>query len=68
MSLIHGLVARGTTVLAEHANGAAELKPGEVTAIIIMTIVKHLVKKTFSKLTLLICNSCPNHHFIQNPT
>jgi vesicle-associated membrane protein 7 len=28
MSLIHALVARGTTVLAEHATGAAELKPG----------------------------------------
>ncbi|WRT66331.1 uncharacterized protein IL334_003286 [Kwoniella shivajii] len=27
MSLIHGLVARGTTVLAEHATGTAELKP-----------------------------------------
>jgi hypothetical protein len=30
MSLIHGLVARGTTVLAEHTNGTAELKPGEL--------------------------------------
>jgi hypothetical protein len=28
MSLIHALVARGTTVLAEHATGTAELKPG----------------------------------------
>ncbi|WVR07012.1 hypothetical protein IAU60_004051 [Kwoniella sp. DSM 27419] len=27
MSLIHALVARGTTVLAEHATGTAELKP-----------------------------------------
>ncbi|ORX36691.1 synaptobrevin-domain-containing protein [Kockovaella imperatae] len=27
MSLIHALVARGTTVLAEHATGGAELKP-----------------------------------------
>ncbi|KAK8864367.1 hypothetical protein IAR55_001615 [Kwoniella newhampshirensis] len=27
MSLIHSLVARGTTVLAEHATGTAELKP-----------------------------------------
>ncbi|KAK1924175.1 synaptobrevin-domain-containing protein [Papiliotrema laurentii] len=27
MSLIHALVARGTTVLAEHATGKAELKP-----------------------------------------
>jgi len=27
MSLIHALVARGTTVLAEHASGTAELKP-----------------------------------------
>lgn len=28
MSLIHALIARGTTVLAEHATGTAELKPG----------------------------------------
>lgn len=27
MSLIHALIARGTTVLAEHATGTAELKP-----------------------------------------
>jgi len=28
MSLIHALIARSTTVLAEHAAGSAELKPG----------------------------------------
>lgn len=30
MSLIHALVARGTTVLAESVTGTAELKPGEL--------------------------------------
>jgi hypothetical protein len=31
MSLIHALIARGTTVLAEHSQGS-ELKPGASTA------------------------------------
>ena len=34
MSLIHALVARGTTVLAEHATGKAELKPGKEWALL----------------------------------
>lgn len=30
MSLLQALVARGTTVLAEHSSGDALLKPGEL--------------------------------------
>jgi vesicle-associated membrane protein 7 len=33
MSLIHALVARGSTVLAEYATGTAELKPGELSCL-----------------------------------
>lgn len=29
MSLLHALVARGTTVLVEHTQGDAHLKPGK---------------------------------------
>ena len=57
MSLIHALVARGTTVLAEHATGTAELKPGEQD-----------LNTTTSAPRSPIPHSRTDHHPIQDPT
>jgi len=57
MSLIHALVARGTTVLAEHATGKAELKPGEHPA------TARLHRRRSSQTD----GSCANNDLVQDP-
>jgi len=52
MSLIHALIARGTTVLAEHSQGS-ELKPGKTLPFFYL---------------LELTNSRSDHYPIQDPS
>lgn len=65
MSLIHALVARGTAVLAEHATGKAELKPGGYLRVDLSRSLGRGLCMNGPSLTPL---SCTDHNPVQDPT